>query len=124
MHLKNIMAAVFSAVIISGAGIAVSAASSESAYTIGDHVSAATEAATSAKTSVSGTTAAASSTNSALTSADPSSITTETTTEPTTVKTYAITFLDFDGKVLTSIDVPEGENIDYASIDTSPLHEY
>lgn len=124
MHLKNIMAAVFSAVIISGAGIAVSIAASESAYTIGDHVSAATEAATSAASSVSSTTAAASSTNSALTSVDSTSTTTETTTEPTTVKTYAITFLDFEGKVLTSIDVPEGENIDYASIDTSPLHEY
>lgn len=116
MHLKNILAAIFSAVIVIGAGIAVNEASSHSNYKLGDYVSAATEASTSSSSS------SISSTSNSLTTV--SSTSTIETTEPTTVKKYTITFLDFEGKVLTTCEVEEGGNIDYASIDTSPLHEY
>lgn len=37
---------------------------------------------------------------------------------------YKITFLDFDGKVMTVLTVPAGEHIDYASINTDSLHKH
>ena len=118
MQIKNMLAAIFSAVIISGAGIAVNKASSESTCNKNcGFASAATEAVTAAN----GSFATAST---SLTSVDTTSTTTEITTEPTTVKKYTITFLDFEGKELTTLEVEEGADIDYDSIDTSPLHEY
>lgn len=120
MHFKNILTAIISAVIMIGAGIAVNEASSFSKYKLGDCASAATEASSTSSASSSST----SSTSNSLTSVSATSTTTETTTEPTTVKKYTITFLDFEGEILTTCEVEEGGNIDYSSIDTSPLHKY
>lgn len=50
--------------------------------------------------------------------------TTEPTTEPTTLKTYYIRFLDFDGELMETLEVEEGDPINYKSINTSKLHKH
>lgn len=57
------------------------------------------------------------------TSEEPAETTTETTTEPEPVF-YTITFLDFDGNVMTELSVQEGEPISYDSVDTSVLRKH
>lgn len=37
---------------------------------------------------------------------------------------YTMTFLDFDGKVMQTLEVKAGEKIDYTQIDTSSLHTH
>lgn len=48
----------------------------------------------------------------------------DSTTEPTTLKKYNITFLDFDNKPLTVLEVEEGDPIDYSEVDITKLHKH
>lgn len=50
--------------------------------------------------------------------------TTEATTEPTTLRMYTVTFLDFDGNVMDTLEVEEGDPINYYAIDTSVLNKH
>lgn len=112
MSIKNITAAVFSAVFISAAGLAVSAAGSASTLKNNNAIAATTE-----NTTKSSETTLTSST-------ETTTVTTEPTTEPTTLKTYYIKFLDFDGNLMTTLEVEEGDPINYGSVDTSSLHKH
>lgn len=114
MNIKNIAAAAFSAVFVSAAGLAVCAAGSATTLN-GNNAVAATTVNT---TKVSGA-ALASTTDTATTT-----VTTEPTTEPTTLKTYYIKFLDFDGNLMMTLEVEEGDPINYKSVDTSSLHKH
>lgn len=114
MSLKNIAAAVFSAVFVSAAGLAVFAAGSVSTLNGNNAVAANTVNTTNS----SGTALSATSETTTTT------VTTEPTTEPTTLKTYYIKFLDFDGKLMTTLEVEEGDPINYSSVDTSSLHKH
>lgn len=44
--------------------------------------------------------------------------------EDNTTVSHKMTFLDFNGNVMQTIEVSEGEKIDYSQIDTSSLHEH
>ncbi|WP_297955583.1 dockerin type I domain-containing protein [uncultured Ruminococcus sp.] len=58
---------------------------------------------------------------------DPSdniSTTAEPKKEPTTLKKYNITFLDFDGNVMTSFNIEEGDPINYSDVNTKSLHKH
>lgn len=101
MDLKNLFAGSLSAAIIVSATLAAVTAASESDKTNNSSVSNTDSSNTSATTS-----------------------TAEPTTEPTTLKTYNITFLDFDGKVLKVLEVEEGDPIDYTAVDTKALHKH
>ena len=114
MNIKNIASAVFSAVIISAAGFAVCTAGSASVKSGNNAVAATTVTATNA----SGTTTSSAAETTTTT------VTTEPTTEPTTLKTYYIKFLDFDGKLMTTLEVEEGDPINFKSVDTSSLHKH
>ena len=111
MLIKNILAAVSSAVLLSLAYIAANNASYDR-----NEVYGASEAAASTTTS----TLQADSTATATSSASG----TTTTTEPTTVKKYKITFLDFEGKTLQTLEIEEGSAIDYSLVDTSSLDKH
>lgn len=114
LMIKNSIAAAVSVLLISGASLAaVSAAYAGDDLSTDGHIVSADAAATTA----SGSDAKASTTTTSTTTA-------ETTTEPVTLKNYLITFLDFDGKVLTTLEVEEGDPIDYNSVDVSSLHKY
>ena len=112
MSIKKVTAAVFSAVFISAAGLAVSAAGSASTLNINNAIAATTENATK------------SSETTLTSSTETTTVTTEPTTEPTTLKTYYIKFLDFDGNLMTTLEVEEGDPINYGSVDTSSLHKH
>ena len=111
MLIKNIIAAVSSAFLLSLAYIAANNASYDR-----NEVYGASEAAASTTTSTSSADSTATATSSASG--------TTTTTEPTTVKKYNITFLDFEGKTLKTIEVEEGSAIDYSLVDTSSLNKH
>lgn len=107
--LKNTIAAAVSVLLISGASAAaISAANVEqqgSAYTVKVGDTATSTVPTSATTSTTTTTA-------------------EPTTEPTTLRTYYIKFLDFDGKLITTLPVEEGDPINYDAVDIKSLHKH
>lgn len=44
--------------------------------------------------------------------------------QPEEETSYTMTFLDFDGEVMQTLDVKSDEKIDYSLIDTSSLHSY
>ena len=44
--------------------------------------------------------------------------------ENTQPAVYKVTFLDFDGNILTELSVKSGEKIDYSAVDTSSLHTF
>lgn len=108
MLIKNILAAVSSAVILSAAYIAANAA-----YFDGSEVHGASDNVASTTTSTLGTATVASQTTE-----------TTSTTEPTTVKKYKISFLDFDGKIFKELEVEEGAAIDYSLVDTGVLDKH
>lgn len=110
--LKNSIAAAASVLLISGASLAA-----VSAADAGDDLRT-----DSGILSSEGTTAASVSDETASTTT--STATAETTTEPVTLKSYLITFLDFDGKVLKTLEVEEGDPINYNSVDVSSLHKF
>ena len=56
--------------------------------------------------------------------ADQEKTTGTTAAKETADNLFTVTFLDFDGNVLYSMDVPSGGKIDYASVDTSSLHTH
>ena len=103
MMLKRSISAFISALLLSGAAAAVSAAADSNSDKSADT---SPEAAASADSSTIGET------------------TSEPTTEPTTLKKYHITFLDFDNKPLTVLEVEEGDPIDYTEINMSSLHKH
>lgn len=106
MDLKNLFAGSLSAALIVSATLATATAASESEKTNNGSNSNVTSS-TISSTSTSATTSTA-----------------EPTTEPTTLKTYNITFLDFDGKVLKVLEVEEGDPIDYTAVNTKSLHKH
>ncbi|MCR4639148.1 dockerin type I domain-containing protein [Ruminococcus sp.] len=107
MNIKNIASAAFSAVFVFAAGFAVFTAGG-SPTNIGSNAAAATTVNTSKETK----------------STTETTVTTEPTTEPTTLKTYYIKFLDFDGNLMKTVEVEEGDPINYNSVDTSSLHKH
>ncbi|MCM1507194.1 MAG: dockerin type I domain-containing protein [Ruminococcus flavefaciens] len=48
----------------------------------------------------------------------------EESSPPEDTPTYTMTFLDFEGEVMQTIEVKAGEKIDYTQIDTSSLHSH
>ena len=112
MNIKNIASAVFSAVFVSAAGLAVFTAGSGQTSSGTNAI-----AATTVNTTKSSETTASS-------TAETTTATTEPTTEPTTLKTYFIKFLDFDGNLMKTVEVEEGDPINYKSVDTSSLHKH
>ena len=112
MNIKNIASAVFSAVFVSAAGLAVFTAGSGQTNSGTNAI-----AATTVNTTKSSETTASSTT-------ETTTATTEPTTEPTTLKTYFIKFLDFDGNLMKTVEVEEGDPINYKSVDTSSLHKH
>ena len=111
MNIKNIASAVFSAVFVFTAGLAVFTAGSNSVNNGSNAV-----AATTANTT--------NDTKSSVPTTETTAATTEPTTEPTTMKTYYIKFLDFDGNLMKTVEVEEGDPINYNSVDTSSLHKH
>ena len=108
--IKNTLAAAVSVLLLSGASIAALSAAANP-----DNIAAAEKTAAEAASS------ASSNTKTTVTS---TTTTAEPTTEPTTLKTYHISFLDFDGKTLTTLAVEEGDPINYSSVDTSSMHRH
>lgn len=117
MLIKKMLAAFFSLAAICVSGFAVNAVSSERFRNDCTVAAAAT-----VTTSANNTSTATGTAN--TTSVTSSSTSTETTTEPTTAKKYQITFLDFDGKPFTTLEVEEGNRIDYSSVNTSLLDKH
>lgn len=108
--IKNTIAAVLSVMLISGASIA--AVSASNINTDSFNFAEKTVAASASSTSLSSV-----STSTATTTAEP-------TTEPTTLRTYYIKFLDFDGKLITTLAVEDGDPINYDAVDIRSLHKH
>lgn len=108
MKIKKLTSAVISAFFVCMAGFAVCKTSSD--FTVNHGVAIAAATVNTTKTS----------------SADEekTTVTAEPTTEPTTLKKYLIKFLDFDGKLMTTLEVEDGDPIDYRSVDVSSLHKH
>ena len=112
--IKKILASVFSVFFISGASLAVCYAAADNIRY--DHHSEKVTATTS------DTSQKPSDTVTSVSEATETTI--ETTTEPTTLQMFHITFLDFDGNPMTTIEVEDGDPIIYDSVDTSKLHKH
>lgn len=110
--IKNTMAAAVSALLLSGASIAAF-----SAATIKPNMAVDTNNVGATANSATTVSTATSSTSMTTTTAEP-------TTEPTTLRTYYIKFLDFDGKLLTTLAVEDGDPINYDAVDIKSLHKH
>jgi hypothetical protein len=109
--IKNTIAAVLSVMLISGASIA--AVSASNINTDNFNITEKTVSASASSTSLSSV-----STSTATTT------TAEPTTEPTTLRTYYIKFLDFDGNLITTLAVEDGDPINYDAVDIRSLHKH
>lgn len=108
--IKKLLAAISSVFFISGASLAV-------CYAAGDSTGYNDESQKVYAASTSNSTTGTSTSVTTVTTA-------EITPEPTTLQMFHITFLDFDGNPMTTIDVEDGDPINYESIDTSKLHKH
>lgn len=109
---KNTMAAAVAALLISGASIAAFSAAKTEPNILSE---------TEKKVAAESLSASASSTSSAVSTM---TTTAEPTTEPTTLRTYHIKFLDFDGNLIKTLTVEEGDPINYDAVDIESLHKH